>query len=1089
MPQPILTESSNTTKQVVARSETHPVSTRSFQGGINPILQLQRTLGNHRVGQLIKAGRLTPDGKIMGLQPKLTVGAADDQYEREADRVARKVVSMPDSATTLTFQRKAIIGDDGSKAASPTLQTKPLLLAAPITPLVQRQPETAEIEKNKDKEDESKLLPARLFNKSFEPPLQRLTSTDEEEPDQVQKTVSIQREMSPGGDEKEQILHTMPLAAPLRTFMHRQAENDEEPKDQGKPIHAQCLPATCSDPLWRQPSKEEEEPEANQPKSAGSLSDSFEAGDDVESRLSQSKGSGSQLPDAVRTYMEPRFGVDFSHVRIHTGSNSQQMNQTIGAQAFTHGADVYYGAGSSPTNLELTAHELTHVVQQTGGVPLQAKRLNESPSTNIDLSIQTTCAACSTNSKEEIVSDPVLQRKPTAVTVYLADPAPPVHATERATPENQQLAKDIDALDKLKDDVLIKLRSEAAIGASGPDGNDQQRHLQTLKAIEFLARRRGIAPLTPDYSKEHRNRPPTRRLNVRVLIEEGIRKTGSFKKALGAFTHTKEVESDIEFYNTEAERFATEFRSQAKVTAGHMLEGSLNAISKTLHSYGLPFDSARMAAQRIYHGSDVNDEAEHVVKAAAKSDDVDAPDKVKHRLRLAQWVGRLKMHQQTVADLLKHSNLAGTKRPTGGEGPDWDTANKADVALAAGRNKLKVAWIQAERAHPILAAYRRDGDLEKIDLGTLDTDPVEAQMKGLLLQLLPKIVDIGRARSLVMSKGNFALALPSVVALTRSNMFIPEGSIRAGVVNDLAAAASEDNSGWVQLATFALAIVTLIPGGASVAIPAGMALAAYSSAKEWKKYGTQKTLVNTDIDLARSLSADEPSLTAFAVSLISLGLEGLPLIAAFDKARKIKGLVNMGKIGEEETALLVKELNATGLSRGEGDLLGNQALQDIRAEQRRAFGGGNRGGGGANYGRGGGGSGSGPDPNIVSPVFRFKERDIVIVDTSQGRQAFYRSSGKNSGNPGKWYPFDEITPLPSQKNWFNKAEYTKGPLRHTDHPLHRVGTPEFSSISEGLGRMDIPSGEPLENGRHVNDIIDFFKGRTTPHNRVRPSIE
>jgi hypothetical protein len=42
------------------------------------------------------------------------------------------------------------------------------------------------------------------------------------------------------------------------------------------------------------------------------------------------------------------------------------MNRELGAQAFAHGSDVYFGAGKSPGNNELTAHELTHVVQQTG---------------------------------------------------------------------------------------------------------------------------------------------------------------------------------------------------------------------------------------------------------------------------------------------------------------------------------------------------------------------------------------------------------------------------------------------------------------------------------------------------------------------------------------------------------------------------------------------------------------------------------------------------------------------------------------------------------------------------------------------------
>jgi hypothetical protein len=86
----------------------------------------------------------------------------------------------------------------------------------------------------------------------------------------------------------------------------------------------------------------------------------------LESRLNASKGGGSALAPEVRAFMEPRFGSDFTSVRVHTGGEAVQMNQELGAQAFTHGSDIYFGPGKSPGNNELTAHELTHVVQQTG---------------------------------------------------------------------------------------------------------------------------------------------------------------------------------------------------------------------------------------------------------------------------------------------------------------------------------------------------------------------------------------------------------------------------------------------------------------------------------------------------------------------------------------------------------------------------------------------------------------------------------------------------------------------------------------------------------------------------------------------------
>lgn len=74
---------------------------------------------------------------------------------------------------------------------------------------------------------------------------------------------------------------------------------------------------------------------------------------------------GRPLPGHVRAFMEPRFMTDFSQVRVHTDRDAVEMNRALRAQAFAHGSDIYYGDGKSPGNDILTAHELTHVVQQT----------------------------------------------------------------------------------------------------------------------------------------------------------------------------------------------------------------------------------------------------------------------------------------------------------------------------------------------------------------------------------------------------------------------------------------------------------------------------------------------------------------------------------------------------------------------------------------------------------------------------------------------------------------------------------------------------------------------------------------------------
>ena len=102
---------------------------------------------------------------------------------------------------------------------------------------------------------------------------------------------------------------------------------------------------------------------------------SQQASPSIESSLANSKGGGSPLPEEVRGFMEPRFNADFSNVRAHTDSSAVQMNKELGAKAFAHGSDIYYGAGNAPGNNELTAHELTHTIQQKGAKQLAPKSL------------------------------------------------------------------------------------------------------------------------------------------------------------------------------------------------------------------------------------------------------------------------------------------------------------------------------------------------------------------------------------------------------------------------------------------------------------------------------------------------------------------------------------------------------------------------------------------------------------------------------------------------------------------------------------------------------------------------------------------
>lgn len=83
------------------------------------------------------------------------------------------------------------------------------------------------------------------------------------------------------------------------------------------------------------------------------------------------RSSGWPLDHATRAFFEPRFGHDFSKVRVHTGTAAAQSAQSINAQAYTVGTDIVFGAGQyspdSTTGRTLLAHELTHVLQTENG--------------------------------------------------------------------------------------------------------------------------------------------------------------------------------------------------------------------------------------------------------------------------------------------------------------------------------------------------------------------------------------------------------------------------------------------------------------------------------------------------------------------------------------------------------------------------------------------------------------------------------------------------------------------------------------------------------------------------------------------------
>ena len=93
---------------------------------------------------------------------------------------------------------------------------------------------------------------------------------------------------------------------------------------------------------------------------------------DLSGRIDSARGSGAGLDDGTRSTMERSFGTSFADVRVHTDAESDTLNRSVSAKAFTTGNDIFFRKDTSPGDHGLLAHELTHVVQQrdmggTGG--------------------------------------------------------------------------------------------------------------------------------------------------------------------------------------------------------------------------------------------------------------------------------------------------------------------------------------------------------------------------------------------------------------------------------------------------------------------------------------------------------------------------------------------------------------------------------------------------------------------------------------------------------------------------------------------------------------------------------------------------
>jgi len=95
------------------------------------------------------------------------------------------------------------------------------------------------------------------------------------------------------------------------------------------------------------------------------------------------RSSGEPLDSTTRAFFEPRFGHDFSQVRVHNDVRAVKSARAVNALSYTVGKDVVFNEGqyfpNSSEGKRLIAHELTHVIQQSNNAEIAARQSPETP--------------------------------------------------------------------------------------------------------------------------------------------------------------------------------------------------------------------------------------------------------------------------------------------------------------------------------------------------------------------------------------------------------------------------------------------------------------------------------------------------------------------------------------------------------------------------------------------------------------------------------------------------------------------------------------------------------------------------------------
>ncbi len=578
--------------------------------------------------------------------------------------------------------------------------------------------------------------------------------------------------------------------------------------------------------------------------------------------------AGRLLDKNTRRFFEPRFGRSFGNVKVHTGGYSNQVAQALSAKAFTTGSDIVFAQGQyrpeSVDGKRLLAHELTHVIQQSGSVP-----------------------AATNNNLKGVVGSQSEQGE----AAVRKQPIPAPTLTRKRSAHIQR-----------------KTENDALAGADGvTESVSHAGHMltengaQLMGVLEKITIKQGLSgtkKFVEKFAGSVSSPPPKRtggggagggggtETQTGTGGGRGMGSESSLEKRIKA-----ELLRQYAVLDTKATKLINDFETHAFNTINEMLFDSELKLQAESEKYGVKVEGVKPstllsdstttpgapAAGGTTYSLEENNKTEGLRDAARRMwplrNELDILNKKRDKLMVRQVSNNEgPMPRYLVTDQSQYDQLS------------QQITEKAEA--------YEILRVKNLAEYPLLAAFAGAGgaaELQQISQGgTGAADTVG----GLITKQLENIEKVRNA----LGSGELNIwSVPTVVKGTKMHLAFMSGTIGAKLVDDqMRTIAVTDMLSQLAIGAVALALglAAAIPtGGASMGVAAGVmaanigtvAVSTYMLGETLRKYELAQAMNGTDPDKARAISQNEPSLFWLALEIVGTVFDVAQAARVFDQ--------------------------------------------------------------------------------------------------------------------------------------------------------------------------------------------------------------